>query len=156
MEVKDDEVTYIGNDVTVECVVILSHVRDGDDVDVSVSWMKGSTPFTGVTDRVTINPPETQLSGAAVSSTVDFSPLQLSDAAVYTCEAVITPREGNVPALPVSETMTLVVISESVLMRASPAVLKPSLSPTQLQLCQWRPHPPLSAFSTWPPTTGTP
>ena len=112
MEVKDSEVTYIGNDVIIECVVILSGVRDGNDVDVSVSWMKDSTPFTGVTDRVTINSPETQLSGAAVSSTVDFSPLQSPDAAVYTCEVVITPREGNVPALPASETMTLDVISE--------------------------------------------
>ena len=111
MEVRGDEVTYIGNDVTVECVVILNGVRDGDDVDVSVSWMKGGTLFTGVTDRVTINSPETQLSGAAVSSTVDFSPLQSPDAAMYTCEVVITPREGNVPALTASETMTLDVIS---------------------------------------------
>ena len=135
MEVQDDEVTYIGNDVIVGCVVILSGVKDGDDVDVSVSWMKGSTPFTGVTDRVTINSPVTQFSGQAVRSTVDFSTLQLSDAAVYTCEVVITPREGNVPALTVSETMTLDVISESVLMRASHAVLKPSLSPPHSSNC---------------------
>ena len=110
--IEDMQVPLLTNDIALVCVVTLSGVRAGTDVDVELNWMKDGSSLSE-SSRVTVSDPQTQSLGVLVSGSVEFMPLEASDSGEYTCEATITPHEGNVPPLTASESTDLTVISES-------------------------------------------
>ena len=105
------EVPYVSNNINLVCVVALSGVKADQQVDVELNWKKDGNELPD-SDRITVTPIEILTLGVSVSSSIQFTLLELSDSGVYVCEAVITPTSGNVPVLNVDESMTLSVISE--------------------------------------------
>lgn len=100
----------MGNAVSIGCLVSLEGVTTGD-VNVVINWMVNGSTFTGDPERVTIS--QYTLLGTIVSETVDILSLQQSDSGTYTCEAVVTPVEGEVPPIMASIALDMTVISES-------------------------------------------
>ena len=108
--VIDVGVPFLGNSITLTCAVTLTGVRADDDVGVALNWRKDGVSLTD-TSRITVTP-VMSVFGVLVSGSVEFMSLEESDAGEYTCEAVITPREGDVPPLTASKDFSLTLISE--------------------------------------------
>ena len=106
--INNNEVPYVGNDITVVCGVQLTGVMDGGDVDVTVRWLKDGSEFTGVPGRVTITGPVG--SGGFVQSIMSFTPLLTSDSGRYECEATVSALQGTSSPSTASQDMELTVI----------------------------------------------
>ena len=91
------------------CSVALAGVQYGVSVDVEFTWLKDGAPLpdTIIIDDVT------SVIVSLVLNSISFTNLQLTDSGIYTCQTVITPREGTIPPLMASDSMTLNVISKS-------------------------------------------
>ena len=105
-------VPFLGNSITLTCAVTLTGVKADIDVGVALNWRKNGGSLTD-TSRITVTPVMSTVFGVLVIGSVEFMSLEESDSGLYTCEAVITPLEGDVPPLTASEDFSLTLISES-------------------------------------------
>ena len=112
VDIKDMEVPFLSNSIVLTCAVSLTGVKADVDVGVALNWMKDGSSLTD-TSMITITPGMSAFGGILVSGNVKFMSLEESDGGVYTCQAVITPLEGDVPPLTTSEDFSLALISES-------------------------------------------
>ena len=108
MGINNNEVPYVGNDITVVCGVQLTGVVVGGDVGVAVTWSKDGTEFTGVPGRVTITGPVG--AGGFVQSIMSFTHLWSSDSGRYKCEATFTGLQGTSSPSTASQDMQLTVV----------------------------------------------
>ena len=106
--INNNEVPYVGNDITVVCGVLLTGVVDGGDVDVTVRWLKAGSEFIGVTGRVTIAGPVG--SGDFVQSIMSFTHLLSSDSERYECEATVSALQGTFSPTTASQDVNLTVV----------------------------------------------
>ena len=106
-------VTYVGNNVTLNCGITLFGGVTDSDVTVSSSWTKNGAPFTGVGGRVTLTP-GTRLTTTTYFTQLMFSPLSSSmDNGTYMCITTLTPRQSQfVTGNSASDSMALAVIGE--------------------------------------------
>ena len=106
-------VTYAGNNVTLNCgIVLLGGVTDSD-VTVSSRWTKDSAPFSGISGRVTLTPPQ-RFTGTSYFTQLMFSPLSTSmDNGTYMCSVTLTPRQPQfVTGTTQTDSMALTVRGE--------------------------------------------
>ena len=106
-------VTYAGNNVTLNCgIVLLGGVTDSD-VTVSSRWTKDAAPFSSVSGRVTLTPSQ-RLTGSNYFTQLMFSPLSSSmDNGTYVCVATLTPRQPQfVTGTNTSDSMAVAVRGE--------------------------------------------
>ena len=105
-------VPYLGNNITLACVVVPDGVTVGTDVNVNLTRTKDGSRLES-SNRVTVHPAMTHSLGVSYEGKVDFMLLMESDSGIYRCEAVIFPTMGNVSPRMASGTFNLNVISES-------------------------------------------
>ena len=106
-------VTYAGNNVILNCgIVLLGGVTDSD-VTVNSRWTKDGAAFSGVSGRVT-NTSTTRLTSTTYLSRLIFSPLSSSmDNGTYICITTLTPRQPQfVTGTNISDSITLAVRGE--------------------------------------------
>ena len=98
MTTNTNQMLSVGNNISVSCLIQLTGVVYGGDVDVTVRWLKDSSEITGVPGRVTIS----GLVGFndLVESIMSISSLLTSDSGRYECEATVTALQGT--SLPVT------------------------------------------------------
>ena len=107
MAINNNEVPYVGNDITVVCGVQLTGVVVSD-VDVAVRWLKDGSEFTGVPGRVTVIGPVG--AGGGVQSIMFFTHLLSSDSGRYECEATVTALQGTSSPSTASQDVELIVV----------------------------------------------
>lgn len=86
------EIALVGEDIILYCNIQLYGVKKGGDVEVYVTWRKAIFEVANST-RVIYSGPAGY--GTRVYSTVTFSPVQLSDAALYQCLVTVTSLQGQ-------------------------------------------------------------
>ena len=97
VELRNDEITVVGEDVVVYCDIDLIGVMRGRDVTVDVTWFQDRDPVRP-DSRVIISGATGDVGG--VHSSLTFSPVHFSDMDTYECRVTLTPLLG--PASPVS------------------------------------------------------
>ena len=100
-----DTVPYVGNNITVECLVELDAAVSYSEVDVEVRWLKVGSSST-IPSQEEIVPPD------MMRSTISFTYLLESDSGRYKCEATLTPSDVRVnsPPLVTPQTYNLTAI----------------------------------------------
>ena len=64
-----------------------------DNVNVSVTWLRGTSQLSNITSRISISPPSK--SQSVFTSTLIVYPLSALDATNFTCRAGIIPQSGG-------------------------------------------------------------
>ena len=90
--IADRTVTYVGNNITLECIIKLNNAISNSDVEVNVVWLKEGRAYSGQSDRVIISH---AVSGNTTHSTITFNYLMSSDEGRYQCKATLVPLLGN-------------------------------------------------------------
>lgn len=90
--VADRPVTYVGNNVSLECIIKLNNAISNSDVDVNAVWLKDGRSYSGQPERVVISH---TASGNTTHTTITFNYLMSSDEARYQCQATLVPLLGN-------------------------------------------------------------
>lgn len=86
------ETALVGEDVVLYCNIQLYGVKRGGDAEVDVTWRKDVFKVANST-RVIYSGPAGY--GARVHSTVTFSPVKVSDSALYQCLVTVTSLQGQ-------------------------------------------------------------
>lgn len=86
------ETALVGEDIILYCNIQLYGVKRGSDVEVNVTWHKDIFEVANST-RVIYSSPAGY--GARVHSMVTFSPVQVSDTALYQCLVNVTSLQGQ-------------------------------------------------------------
>ena len=106
-------VTYAGNNVTLNCAIVLLGGVTDSDVTVNITWTKDGAPFTGVSGRVTLIPSR-KFTGTSYFTQLMFTPLSSSmDNGTYMCTTTLSPQQPPfVTGTSTSDSMTLTVRGE--------------------------------------------
>ena len=84
---------YIGNNLTLECLVQLDSGVSYSEVVVEIMWYKAGLRST-IASQETIVPPD------MMHSTISFTYLLESHSGMYKCEATLTPRDVRTNSIP--------------------------------------------------------
>lgn len=90
--IADRPVTYVGNNITLECIIKLNNAISNSDVEVNAVWLKEGRAYNGQSDRVVISH---IVSGNTTHTTITFNYLMSSDEGRYQCKATLVPLLGN-------------------------------------------------------------
>lgn len=90
--IADRPVTYVGNNITLECIIKLNNAISNSDVEVNVMWLKEGRGYSGQSERVVISH---DVSGNTTHTTITFNYLMSSDKGRYQCKATLVPLLGN-------------------------------------------------------------
>ena len=102
--------TYLGNSVSMTCVVTLIGVSV-NDLDVALRWTRDDNDFTGdTTTGVSIRP--LLLAGVIVQSTIDFDSLWLDNGGSYQCSTTINRKGQSDSSVSANDDWNLIVVGK--------------------------------------------
>ena len=86
-----DAMVYVGRYITLECDIQLSEAINTQEVNIAVTWTKGTLMITNSSRRriMTVN------GSSGVQSTLSFRPIMSTDSGQYRCTATLTYRQGT-------------------------------------------------------------
>ena len=98
-------IPYLGNNVTLECLVQLNPAVSISEVEMVARWIKDGRR-TPIPSQEAVIPPD------SMRSIITFTNLLESDSGAYTCETILTPRDPRVNSSPLNtpKTITLTTI----------------------------------------------
>ena len=85
---------YIGNNLTLECLVQLDSGVSYSEVVVEIMWYKAGLRSTIASQEIIV-PPD------MMHSTISFTYLLESHSGMYKCEATLTPRDVRTNSIPI-------------------------------------------------------
>lgn len=92
VNVSADRLTYVGNNITLECVIKLNNAISNSDVQVNAVWLREGRTYGGQPRRVVISHAH---SGNTTRTSITFNYLMSSDGGMYQCGATLVPLRGN-------------------------------------------------------------
>ena len=88
LSVVGNKITYVGNNITLECTIQLNDVISDNDVEMNIIWLRNGSVFTEQTQRVTTTP---------INISLSFMHLLESDRGRYKCNVTLIALKGNSP-----------------------------------------------------------
>ena len=88
-------IPYVGNNVTLECLVQLDEAVSNSEVEMEVRWVKVGRR-TAIPSLEAVIPPD------RMRSTISFTNLLETDSGSYECGTTLTPRDTRVNSSPLN------------------------------------------------------